>query len=1000
MFGCRPRDGFRPRTLPGVVSIAILLIGFGAHASAAIRDVTAYGAIANDGLNDLNAINIAISASSPGDTVLLPAGAFSIAGSIATKSGVTIAGVGRDSTTIQYIGGGGGSMIDLNGRSNVEIANLTLNGNGSALYGIDGSNGSGHYIHENAIQNLTANSNGIRFSGAGGTYDSGVTDSRIVNNQLSNIGVGSEFGSAIRMAWGSSRNQVIGNTIANAGRGGVFGNDGSTDLVIKNNTVTGSGSGGTGLGIEVWNGCDRALIENNTVDQWLSVDRSSQVAVRNNRVNGGYIGLELAGGHDNVFTNNTVNGAAIGISVSDPNTPKERVLWAHNTIRGSGSWGAQIYSEQSAGAVRQMYFYKNTFQGSAQAGFRFHPNYPVGSIQNVTLDANTIAANSYGLTAGDWSPNPSLDKLTVVENVIAGNSLAAFSGSMGTPAGDSYFGTDLRWTGNTVTGNGANNAQTSRGTFFNNPPSVSIVGPATIAPGKSAAFSLNYAGPNSLGNVLWDFGDGLPETSANSAHVYSLPGTYRIGTVVWDSLGRSAHDEHVLTVVAPFALTRFDEPQIGAVDYAPAAGAAELGFTTTQSPTSGVNPLVGVAVAGTERVLSHQSVNAATTLAAVDLRRWSGVGVSLDLQVSNTGFEVGDFVRVYATNGREEIDLFNQIGTATTDGLDNLAGRGFTTFSAAIPNSWTQATLVATSSSNSSTGAERYDFDNLFFTGIRRRQMTQFNEPPVNAASFSPGLDGQELGFATTQSPTSGVNPLVGVQSLGANRAFTHRSVIAVTTLDPVELLGLEEVEVSVDLQVANTTYEAGDFVRIYATNGSQSIDLFNQIGAATTDGLDNLAGRGFTAFRAALPGDWTQAWLVISSSSNSSAGAERYDFDNILFTSAPTTIVGDANGDGAVDRADLAIVVAHLGMATGATFSEGDFNADGRVSLADVTVLQRNFGSTPMAGASLALAIVPEPGTLTLALGTMMCAFISGARHRRRGGTQHRRLAGRFLAA
>jgi hypothetical protein len=916
--------------------------------------------------------------------VLLPTGAFSIAGSIATKSGVIIAGVGRDSTTVQYIGGGGGSMIDLNGRSNVQIANLTLNGNSSALYGIDGSNGSGHYIHDNGIQNLGANANGIRFSGAGGTYTSGVTDSRIVDNLFSNIGVGSEFGAGVRMAWGSSRNQVIGNTVTNAGRGGIFGNDGSTDLVIKNNTVTGSGSGGTGLGIEVWNGCDRALIENNTVDQWLSVDRSSLVAVRNNRVNGGYIGLELAGGHDNVFTNNTVNGASIGISVSDPNTPKERVLWAHNSIQRAGSWGAQIYSEQAAGAVRQMYFYENTFQGSAQAGFRFHPNYPVGSIQNVTLDSNTITGNSYGLTAGDWSPNPSLDRLSVVNNTITGNILAAFSGSMGTPAGDSYYGSELLWTGNTVTGNGVNNAQTSRGTFFNNPPTASIVGPATIAPGQSAAFSLNYAGPNPIGNILWDLGDGLPETSSNPSHVYSLPGTYRIGMVAWDSLGRSAHDEQLLTVAAPFALTRFNEPPMGAVDYSPATDALEFGFTTTQSPTSGVNPLVGVATVGTERVLSHQSVNATTTLGTVDLRRWKGVGVSVDLQVSNTGFEVGDFVRVYATNGSQDIDLFNQTGTATTDGLDNLAGRGFTTFSAALPASWTQATLVASSSSNSSTGAERYDFDNFYFLGSRRRYVTRFNEPSLGAVNFSPDVNGEELGFATTQSPTSGTNPLVGVEAVAANRVLTHRSVNATTTLEPVELQGWTDAEVSIDLQVSNTTFEVGDFVRIYATNGSQSIDVFNQSGTATTDGLDNLAGRGFTAFSAALPGDWTQAWLVISSSSNSSVGAERFDFDNILFTSAQTLLAGDANGDGAVDRADLAIVVAHFGMAVGATFEDGDFNADGRVNLADVTLLQQNFGSTPSAGAPLALAVVPEPGTLTLALAMFTCVLISRTRHHR----------------
>ena len=515
----------------------------------------------------------AINSSVSGDTVHLDAGTFRITSTIVAKTGVTIEGAGRLSTTVAKTGGG--TIIDLNSRSNVQIANLTLNGSGSALYGIDGSNGSGHHIHDSGIQDLGANANGVRFSGAGGTFTSGVTDSRIENNQFSNIGVGSEWGAGVRMAWGSSRNQVVNNAIANAGRGGIFGNDGSTDLVIKDNTVTGSGSGGTGLGIEVWHGCDRALVENNTIDQWLSVEASSQVAVRNNRVNGGYLGLEFASsGHDNVFSNNTINGASIGISVSGPTAVKERVLWSRNTIRASTSWGAQIMSESAAGAVMQMYFYKNTFQGSAGAGFRFHPNYPNGCIQNVTLDSNTITANQYGITGGDWGPSPPpacLDKFSVINNSITNNSLAAFSGCMGTPLGRAYFGNDLRWEGNTVTGNGTNNQQTSKGTFFpGKVPSVSIIAPAKAIVGRSVRFSLSYTGADPQRNALWDLGDGLPVTTSSASFTYMNPGVYRVGLVVWDTSGRAAHDELLLTVARPQPFRRGDSNSSGTHDIADA----------------------------------------------------------------------------------------------------------------------------------------------------------------------------------------------------------------------------------------------------------------------------------------------------------------------------------------------------------------------------------------------------------------------------------------------
>ena len=494
------------------------------------------------GGDDTTAINSTINISAPGDTVYLNAGSFQITGPIQARTAVAIVGAGRASTTVRYTGGAGNPMVNLGGVSNVEVAHLTLDGNGNAAQGINAWSGSGQYIHDAGIQHLAANAIGIHFSSA-------VTDSRIVNNQFTDIGVGSQWGAGVRMAWGSSRNQVLDNTIANAGRGGIFGNDGSTDLVIQNNTVTGSGSGGTGLGIEVWNGCDRALIEDNTIDQWLSVDNSSRVAVRHNVVSGGLAGLEFAtGGHDGVFADNTISNAFIGISVSGPTAVKERVLWTHNTIQGSTSWGAQIMSEHAGAAVRQMVFHENTFQGSAAAGFRFHPNYPVGSIENITLDGNTITQNSYGITGGDWGPGARLDKLTVVDNTITGNSLAAFSGSMGTPAGDAYFGNELRWEGNTVAGNGTNNQQTSKGTFFDNPPLVSIGAPAVAAQGQAVNFSFDYEGPQTVGSVLWDLGDGLPQTASNPSHVYDEAGVYRVGLVVWDAWGRAAHDEVLFTV--------------------------------------------------------------------------------------------------------------------------------------------------------------------------------------------------------------------------------------------------------------------------------------------------------------------------------------------------------------------------------------------------------------------------------------------------------------------
>jgi hypothetical protein len=48
---------------------------------------------------------------------------------------------------------------------------------------------------------------------------------------------------------------------------------------------------------------------------------------------------------------------------------------------------------------------------------------------------------------------------------------------------------------------------------------------------------------------------------------------------------------------------------------------------------------------------------------------------------------------------------------------------------------------------------------------------------------------------------------------------------------------------------------------------------------------LDDLAGDGYFSYSTEIPDDWATAILVIASSSNSSQGAERYDFDSIEFT-------------------------------------------------------------------------------------------------------------------
>jgi hypothetical protein len=90
------------------------------------------------------------------------------------------------------------------------------------------------------------------------------------------------------------------------------------------------------------------------------------------------------------------------------------------------------------------------------------------------------------------------------------------------------------------------------------------------------------------------------------------------------------------------------------------------------------------------------------------------------------------------------------------------------------------------------------------------------------------------------------------------------------------------------------------------------------------------------------------------------------------------SSLPGDLNLDGAVNRADLALLVGNYGLTAGATGVQGDMNGDGRVALTDMMLLRSMMtspGGSPDA--------VPEPSAyLVSCMGLAAAAF---ARSRRR---------------
>jgi hypothetical protein len=253
------------------------------------------------------------------------------------------------------------------------------------------------------------------------------------------------------------------------------------------------------------------------------------------------------------------------------------------------------------------------------------------------------------------------------------------------------------------------------------------------------------------------------------------------------------------------------------------------------------------------------------------------------------------------------------------------------------------------------------------------------------------GVNGSQnygIGFLGTYSPT-----------LGAASEF-HNGLIQLPN-------GLEPKSVA----IANTAYVAhsilsGDqFAKKFGgPTGTDPDWLRLTIRGNTSDGTTVATNEVYLAdYRSPTPGgDYVALdWLHVDLATFRGKGVTNLTFsldssdvgvygmntpgyvamDNLeLVAPSLTRLPGDANGDGRVDSADLALVVSNLGLSSEATWQSGDFNSDGTVSMSDVMLLRSNFGATggpgsgdpsnPTGGGTgSGPSTVPEPQSLLLIL-------------------------------
>jgi hypothetical protein len=542
LSGSRRREQ-RPSRLPVALSIfaAVRAITAGDPARADILTVQGF---------DSAGIRAAVERARPGDAVRLRAGTYNLTAPVTLKSGIRLAGDGQAKTVLRFDGRERGVMISIENAHDVSVSDLTLDGANAGLVseGIHAYNARRLAIARVAIRDLAKGAevfvHGIHFVGDSPSREHGVTDSRITDCLLTNIGVGAPFGCGIRMSWGSSRNRVEGCRIRKTGRGGIFGDNGSNDLVIRNNTV--GGSGGEMLGIEVWGGCDRCVIEDNRIDHWLSIGGCDWCAARRNVVSAkdgsfGFIGIEVIGSHC-VVTDNTVDdGQVIGLSLS--NTPAMHyVYYARNTFRACSQWAAQFQGE--TGGIAYQYLYRCRFVGTTigrgkviypnDAGHGFRVN---GNTRHMTFDECEFSGNA---GAGFQVTTPDSGSWRFYRCRFAGNKGPAM---VAPPLSE-----PVEWLHCAATNNAGNDL----------PPARPFPGPAPVAafscPSQAAVntgvrfASKSTPGTGRIAQALWDFGDGPPAGGEQAEHVYRRPGAYRVTLVVWDSAGRASRAERDIKI--------------------------------------------------------------------------------------------------------------------------------------------------------------------------------------------------------------------------------------------------------------------------------------------------------------------------------------------------------------------------------------------------------------------------------------------------------------------
>ncbi len=519
-----------------------------------VLDITNFGAIPNDGLNDLPAVISAMNTANDGDTIYIPEGTFLIGGTIEPQENISFVGEDALLSILKYQNNSSTEIdfFSINDLENITLANFTIDANHS--------NEVRNAIHQytNSFGDITYNNliiKNIQHDEGNGMHlvqDATAPSTAIKNCTFTSIR--GHFSTAILLYTGNFI--VKNNTVNTIGGNGLNGTNVSGKLLsntisdVGNDFQTADESGFMSIEFhpdDTDPGPYNFEVDNNTIDSWMSIVGANNVAIRNNTIAGnGWLELGITNG---IIDNNTIDNSSASIPWRalcgmDIQSPSNHLLIENNHINYARMSGISInghagnWPEQY---IEKIYFKKNLientqneFDSTSTASGTGISIIAYGS--KIDFDENTIRNNTAdGVGIARFNAAPYLpDELTFINNTISNNNGAALWD------GDFiYQGQNLYSNNNTIANNQTNNVFNTTGYDDNQKPSIALATP--IENDGQYSFPYTFDDDGFIAEILWDFGEGLPSTSLNPTHVYEQPGDYVVSVIVWDNGGRATY---------------------------------------------------------------------------------------------------------------------------------------------------------------------------------------------------------------------------------------------------------------------------------------------------------------------------------------------------------------------------------------------------------------------------------------------------------------------------